>query len=108
MAPPFGWWTCLSPVAADPLVVRPVRVAQVQVARPVRVAQVQVAQAQVAQAQVAQAQVAQVQRPLVQPPQPLLLLPQARAQQGHAQALRQASLVRPLPRAPPWLDRTLA
>jgi hypothetical protein len=87
MAPPFGWWTCLSPVAADPLVVRPVRVAQVQVA---------------------QAQVAQVQRPLVQPPQPLLLLPQARAQQGHAQALRQASLVRPLPRAPPWLDRTLA
>jgi len=42
----------------------------------------------------------------VQVPQPLR--PKALVLQDHAQALGQASLVQPLRRTLPWLDRTLA
>jgi hypothetical protein len=51
-------------------------------------------------------QVVPVQRPLVHRPQPLL--PKARAKQGHAQQLRQASPVRPQPITWPWLAPTHA
>jgi len=74
------WWTWLSPAVADRLVVHPVQVVPVQVV-PVQVVPVQV-------------------------PQPLR--PKALVLQDHAQALRQASLVQPLRRTLPWLDRTLA
>lgn len=88
MALPFGWLTCLSPVGADLLAGRPVSLAQV------------------AQVQVVPVQVVPVQRPLVHRPQPLL--PKARAKQGHAQQLRQASPVRPQPITWPWLAPTHA
>jgi hypothetical protein len=74
------WWTWLSPAVADRLVVHPVQVVPVQVV-PVQVVPVQV-------------------------PQPLR--PKALVLQDHAQALGQASLVQPLRRTLPWLDRTLA
>ena len=51
-------------------------------------------------------QVVPVQVVPVQVPQPLR--PKALVLQDHAQALRQASLVQPLRRTLPWLDRTLA
>jgi hypothetical protein len=98
MALPFGWLTCLSPVGADLLAGRPVSLAQV--------AQVQVVPVQVVLVQVVLVQVVPVQRPLVHRPQPLL--PKARAKQGHAQQLRQASPVRPQPITWPWLAPTHA
>jgi hypothetical protein len=88
-APWFGWWTCLSPVVADLLEVRPVLVVQ----------------ARVVPEQVVPEQVVRVLRP--QPRQPKAQA-QAQAQRGHAQVVRQASPVRPLQRTPPWRDRTLA
>ena len=51
-------------------------------------------------------QVVPVQVPPVQVLQPLW--PKAQGLQDHDQALRQASLVQPLRRTSPWLDRTLA
>jgi hypothetical protein len=79
------WWTWLSPAVADRLVVHPVQVVPALVL-PVQVVPVQVVPVQV--------------------PQPLR--PKALVLQDHAQALRQASLVQPLRRTLPWLDRTLA
>jgi hypothetical protein len=104
----FGWWTCLSPVVADPPEVRLAQVVQAQVVQ-AQVVQAQVVQAQVVQVQVVQAQVVQAQVVQVQVVQEQVVQVQVvQAQRGHAQVLRLASPVRPLRPTPPWRDRTLA
>lgn len=81
MARWFGWLTCLSPVGADPQVVRPVQVVRVLPQQP-RVLKAHVQAQALVQA-------------LVQ------------AQWGNAQGVL-ASLVKVLARTPTWRVRTLA
>lgn len=86
MAQPSVWWTCLSPVAVDRRVVRPVQVVPVQVA-PV------------------QEEVLGLALPVLAPQ---LRRPKAQVLQDNAQVLLQASPVRLRQRTPHWLDRTHA